>query len=146
MRYQVPQFIEIEDRIFGPLTLKQFLYVAGGAAIGFIIWNFLPTFLAIIVGVPIVAFFLALAFYKTNGRPFVNTVESAVKYFFSSKLYIWHKKEKTPQELAKKEIPAENTNLYVPKLSDSKLKELSWGLDINETIADGKATPPNLKF
>ena len=27
MQYQVPQFIEVEDKIFGPLTFKQFLYI-----------------------------------------------------------------------------------------------------------------------
>ena len=42
MRFQVPQFIEVEDKIFGPLTLKQFLYTAGGAAVGFIIWSIFP--------------------------------------------------------------------------------------------------------
>ncbi|MFM2424198.1 MAG: hypothetical protein RLZZ70_589, partial [Candidatus Parcubacteria bacterium] len=30
MQFEVPQFIEIEDKIFGPLTWKQFLYVGGG--------------------------------------------------------------------------------------------------------------------
>lgn len=132
MRYQVPQFIEVEDKIFGPLTLKQFLYVSGGAAIGFILWSFLPRFLAVIIGLPVVGFFLALAFYQSNGRPFVTTVESAIKYFFATKLYIWKKEEKKPT--AKNEGPDTSAELYVPKLSDSKLKELTWSLDINEKI------------
>ncbi len=132
MRYQVPQFIEVEDKIFGPLTLKQFLYVSGGAAIGFILWSSLPQFLALLIGIPVVGFFMALAFYQSNGRPFVNTVESAVKYFFATKLYIWKKEEKKPS--AKKTEENTHTELYVPKLSDSKLKELTWSLDINEKI------------
>ena len=132
MRYQVPQFIEVEDRIFGQLTLKQFLYVSGGAAIGFILWTSLPNFLALLIGIPVVGFFIALAFYQSNGRPFVNTVESAVKYFFATKLYIWKKEEKKP--VAKDAVQSENLELYVPKLSDSKLKELTWSLDINEKI------------
>lgn len=132
MRYQVPQFIEVEDKIFGPLTLKQFLYVSGGAAIGFILWSSLPQFLALLIGIPVVSFFMALAFYQSNGRPFVNTVESAVKYFFATKLYIWKKEEKKPS--AKKTEEDTHAELYVPKLSDSKLKELTWSLDINEKI------------
>jgi hypothetical protein len=132
MRYQVPQFIEVEDRIFGQLTLKQFLYVSGGAAVGFILWTSLPNFLALLIGIPVVGFFIALAFYQSNGRPFVNTVESAIKYFFATKLYIWKKEEKKP--VAKEAVQAENLELYVPKLSDSKLKELTWSLDINEKI------------
>lgn len=131
MRYQVPQFIEVEDKIFGPLTLKQFLYVSGGAALGFILWSSLPQFLALLIGIPVVSFFMALAFYQSNGRPFVNMVESAVKYFFATKLYIWKKQEKKP--IAKTE-EVEHSDLYVPKLSDSKLRELTWSLDINEKI------------
>lgn len=137
MRYQVPQFIEIEDKIFGPLTLKQFLYVAGGSSIAFIIWSILPTFLAIIVAVPILIFFFALAFYKVNQRPLIATVESAVKYFFNQKLYIWHKTNKKPTKADnKQENKQENEEikLDLPKMSDSKLKELTWSLDINQNL------------
>jgi hypothetical protein len=141
MRYQIPQFIEIEDKIFGPLTIKQFLYVAGGAALGFIIWSILPKFLAIIIAGPVVLFFMALAFYRFNDRPFIYTVEYAIKYFFGNKLYIWHKKEKKPTNTAGTDA-SKNTeasqgtepNLFVPKLSDSKLKEISWSLDIKENL------------
>lgn len=132
MRYQVPQFIEVEDKIFGQLTLKQFLYVSGGAAIGFILWSSLPKFLAILIGAPIVGFFVALAFYQSNGRPFILTVESAVKYFFATKLYIWRKQEKKPEAVQEEKNTA--SELYVPKLSDSKLRDLTWSLDINEKL------------
>ena len=64
MRFQVPQYIEIEDKIFGPLTFKQFIYVAGGVGLCVIFFIFLPKFLAIIISVPIFTFAAALAFYK----------------------------------------------------------------------------------
>lgn len=134
MRYQVPQFINIEDKIFGPLTVKQFLYVAGGVAIGFLIWSALPTILAMIIGIPVVAFFFALAFYQVNGRPFVHTAESAVKFAFGSKLYIWNKKPKKVSDI-QKTVADETINQFtVPKISDSKLKELTWSLDIDQNI------------
>ena len=132
MRYQVPQFIVVEDKIFGQLTLKQFLYVSGGAAIGFILWSSLPQFLAILIGLPVVGFFVALAFYQSNGRPFILTVESAVKYLFATKLYIWRKQEKKPEAVQEEKNTA--SELYVPKLSDSKLRDLTWSLDINEKL------------
>jgi len=134
MRYQVPQFIEVEDKIFGPLTLKQFLYVGGGAASGFIIWSILPSFIAVIVGLPVVGFFLALAFYKYNDRPFVITVENSVKYFLGNKLYIWKKQPKKIDPAKPEQEDIGESNLFVPKLSDSKLKELSWSLDINKKL------------
>lgn len=132
MKYQVPQFLEIEDKIFGPLTLKQFLYSMAGAALGFIIWSTFPKILAIIIGVPIVTLFLGLAFWQVNSRPLAITIEHALKYFFTPKLYLWKKREKTPQKQAAETI--RQATLDVPKLSNSKLKDLSWGLDIHETI------------
>lgn len=131
MRFQVPQFIEVEDKLFGPLTFKQFIYIAGGAGLSVVIFLFLPMFLAIIIALPIVIFAAALAFYKVNDKPFVNTVEAFVKYTLTNKLYIWKKEPSTPKssgEPREKKIE----QVYVPKLSSSKLKELTWSLDIKE--------------
>ena len=53
MRFQVPQFIEVEDKIFGPMTLKQFIYMAGGAGLSFLIYvlakSLIVAFLPIII-------------------------------------------------------------------------------------------------
>ena len=40
MQFQVPQFIEIEDKIIGPFTVKQFIYLVGGAGMDFIILKY----------------------------------------------------------------------------------------------------------
>ncbi len=91
MRFQVPQFIEIEDRIFGPLSFKQFIYVVGGGGIIVLLFFYLPNFLAAILGIPVGVFAAALAFYKVNKRPFIITVEAAFKHFFRNKIYVWKK-------------------------------------------------------
>jgi hypothetical protein len=133
MRFQVPQFIEVEDKIFGPLTFKQFLYVGGGAGASAILFTLLPKFFAIILSLPIVAFAGALAFYKPNSKPFVNMVESFFKYYVGNKLYIWKKEEKQP--VHNEQLRAENNTIeqvQVPKLSSSKLKQLTWELDITQ--------------
>jgi hypothetical protein len=129
MRYQVPQFIEIEDKIFGPLTIKQFLYLAGGAALSYLVYAFtnvyLPFFLVVILMLPIAGLSVALAFYKINGKPFINVIESAIKYYIGSKLYIWKKEAK--QVSTKEE--ASHESVVLPRLADSKLKDLSWNLN-----------------
>jgi hypothetical protein len=131
MRFQVPQFIEIEDKIFGPLTFRQFVYLVGGAGLCFICYSLLPFFIAALLILPIAAFSLALAFYKVNSKPFINVVESSIKYVLAGKLYIW-KKETKPRAI-KKEKQAPAPTPYVPKLSDSKLKDIAWELDIHDT-------------
>jgi len=131
-RYQVPQFLEIEDKIFGPLTLKQFLFSMAGGAIMFITWSALGMFMGILVGGPFCALFLGLAFFKVNNRPLSRAIESAVKYLSTPKLYIWKKDKKTPEKIIKDIASA--GQMEVPSLSGSKLKDLSWGLDIHETL------------
>ena len=138
MRFQVPQFIEIEDKVVGPLTLKQFIYLAGGAGMAFVAYRFLPIYISIFVIALVVALALALAFYKINNKPFIDLLESLFSFYIGDKLYIWRKVEKP---VIPKDHTGEPTNprqVYVPKLSDSKLKELTWSLDINENV--GKNT------
>lgn len=93
MRFQVPQFIEMEDKIFGPLSFKQFIYVVGGGGLIIILFFLLPNFLAFILAVPVGIFSGALAFYKINNRPFITMTEAALKHFLKKKLYIWKKEE-----------------------------------------------------
>ncbi len=130
MQFQVPQFIEIEDKVFGPLTIKQFLYLAGGGGFAYILYALLPSYISFILILLVVGFSLALAFYKVNEKPFILMVEAAFNYFFSKKLYIWKKQDKKIEK--KEEVATEQPTLYVPKLSESKLKDLSWSLDVNE--------------
>jgi len=91
MQFQVPQFIDIEDKIIGPLTLKQFLYMAGGLMVLAFLWLYLELGLFIIVAVPIVLLSLALAFYKINGRPFIYFLGALATYLTKPRLYLWKK-------------------------------------------------------
>ena len=144
MRYQVPQFIEIEDKIFGPFTFKQFIYIAGGVGLAFIFYRFLPFILAIPFMLAAVAFGFALAMYKVNNKPFIEVLEAGVKYFLGSKLYLWKKTVKKPEANTQQSGLGESANIAVPKLSESKLKDLSWSLDINETAYSKEVAPTPL--
>lgn len=128
MQFQVPQFIDIEDKIFGPLTFKQFIYLAGGGGILFVLYKTLPFFFTILLGVPLAIFALLLAFYKINNKPFIYIVEAYISYMFQSKLYIWKKEVKKNE--TKEVVPGAKPSIPLPKLSDSKLKDLAWSLDI----------------
>lgn len=130
MQFQTPQFIEVEDKIFGPLTFKQFIYLAGGAGLIVVFWSFLPKFLAFLLSIPAIVLSLALAFYRVNNKPFINIMEAFFNYTRNSKLYIWQKEEK--KAVAKKQEIGDNLNLLVSHISDSKLKDLTWSLEIKE--------------
>ncbi|MFA6006554.1 MAG: PrgI family protein [Candidatus Paceibacterota bacterium] len=131
MQFQVPQFIEIEDKVFGPFTFKQFIYMLGAVAALYIPFKFWGIYIAAFTGGPIAVLALALAFAKINGRPFVYIAESYVKYFFSGKLYLWKHKDKAIQTKVIEEKSA-TRGMIVPTLSQNKLKDLAWSLDVRE--------------
>jgi len=137
MVYKVPQFIEVEDKIFGPLTFKQFIYLAGGAGACFVIWNFVPKLLAVFLVLPVAAFALCLAFYRVNNRPFVILVESYLRYKLAGRLYLW-RKAPVKSQISNPSAGGQSTKgakiVYMPVLSKSKLKDLAWSLDVNENI------------
>lgn len=130
-QYQVPQFIEVEDKIFGPLTLKQFIYLAGGGGLCLLMFSLLPIYLTVLLGIPVMAFSAGLAFFSINGRPLIHAMEHAFSYLFGSKLYLWKQRQAGTQNSgqAAAQKPA---NLPVPKLSESRLKDLSWSLNIKD--------------
>ena len=134
MNYQVPQFIEVEDKIFGPLTFKQFAYLAGAGGLSLLFITILPLYVAFLFIIPVVAAGGALAFYKVNGRPFIIAIEHAFTYFFGHKLYLWKQRDpKTSKAAIQAPIAAANLDtLGVPKLSNSRLKDLAWSLNIKD--------------
>ncbi|MEK7628511.1 MAG: PrgI family protein [Patescibacteria group bacterium] len=137
MQFQIPQFIEVEDKIFGPLTFKQFIYIAGACGAAFILWRALPIFLSGPAIVFVGAAGAALALFEWNNRPLILSLEASFYYLIGTKLYVWsheRKQQKAIEAAKKNELRAE---VYVPHLSDSKLHDLAWSLDIKEKIERG---------
>ncbi|HTH93569.1 MAG TPA: PrgI family protein [Candidatus Paceibacterota bacterium] len=132
MQFKVPQFIDIEDKVFGPLTFKQFAYLAGGAGFGYLAFRFLPILVALIIGPAIVAFAVALAFLKFNDKPFIHVVEAFIKFYSRSRLYLWHKQERASVPQRPSLSDSVNATLQNGRgtLTESKLKTLSWSLDV----------------
>ena len=134
MQFKVPQFLEIEDKIFGPFTFKEFVYLAGGAGLCFILYKLLGLLLGAIPILAVAAFAIALARYRPNNKPFINMIESGFNYMVQSKLYIWKK----PKTIKKKVNSAEeqetanrkNMNRDMVRLGGNKLRDLAWSLDV----------------
>lgn len=127
MRFEVPQFIEIEDKIIGPLTWKQFVYVAGGVGILIILWFTLPIMLFVIFGLPLGVLAGSLAFQRVNNRPFSAFLESFLTYAGKGKLYLWRKDEE--QAVIER---TDTSDISVPKLEFTNrrsINELSRKLD-----------------
>jgi len=106
MRFQIPQFIETEDKIVGPLSLKQFAYLCGAigfAALLFFIINF---YVWLIIAVPIMTVGVAMAFIKVNGRSFPDIAAAAFKFYWNPQLYLWQADHPTIEKVAKPASPS----------------------------------------
>lgn len=136
MEYQVPQFIEVEDKIIGPLTLKQFIYLAGGAGLCVVFFAYLNLVFAILLSIPVVALAAALSFYKVNGKPFIEVLEAGFTYYTGAKLFLWKRREVSAGEKSSAAAAAaaaeESARIPrgTPKLTSGKLSELAWSLDV----------------
>ncbi len=89
MMFNVPQFIDVEDKIAGPLTVKQLLWMVGMTAAVLVVVSMFPTTAAFIISVPIVVAFVLLAFYRPNGQPLISYVTHAFFFLFRPKVLVW---------------------------------------------------------
>lgn len=141
MQFKVPQFLEIEDKIFGPFTFKEFAYLTGGAGMCFVLYKTLGLFFGAIPIMFVGGLALMLTFYKPNNKPFINMIEAMFKYAMQSKLYIWKRHKFSYGEAVRKaqmeRAEAESINPGA-RLSGSKLRDLAWSLDVLDLKKHGE--------
>jgi hypothetical protein len=85
----VPQYIDVEDKIAGPLTWKHIGWFFGGGIILSLAWIFLDHTAFYFFAVPTGIMTAALAFYKPNGVSMIQFIGYGLGYLFRSKLYTW---------------------------------------------------------
>ena len=96
MQFQVPQFIETEDKIVGPFTLRQFAYVGVAGGISALLYFSVVTWLWLIATVIVFGGAIALAFVKIEGRPLANVVMSAFGFYWKPQTYLWKAESAAP--------------------------------------------------
>jgi hypothetical protein len=128
MLFNVPQFLDIEDKIVGPLTAKQLGWLGLGGVVLLVFWNFLDTEAFIIAAVIVGGIFGALAFYRPYGQPLIAFLMSSVYYLFRPRLYVWHR---MPEAIIipKKGKTKDNIPHERKTISGNKIEELSKILD-----------------
>lgn len=97
MQYQVPQFIDVEDKIVGPLTIKQFIFVGIGGALILVFFFTLRLAFAIILSIPVAAISASLAFVTIKGMPLYKYLAAMAGFAFKPQEYTWKKEVKKPE-------------------------------------------------
>ncbi len=129
MRFEVPQFIEIEDKIFGPFTWKQFVYLAGGIGIAVVTLFTMPKIIFALIGVPAGSLALLLAFYPVNNRPFSTFLEAVITFYNNHKVYHWRKKAQVVYK-EKTYVQTRDSAYAIPTRDIRSINALSRTLEI----------------
>jgi len=126
MRFTLPQFIEHEAKIVGPLTFRQFIFIGTAGGICFILFFTIPFSIFLIACFILGGGAMALAFLKIGGRSLPTILGNFLKFSVSPKIFIWRKIE-TPIKVFKKEkIKKEGVEEELPlKIAErSQLKKI----------------------
>ena len=129
MLFNVPQFIDIEDKIVGPFTAKQLGWMAIAGIILLILWNTLDASAFILSGIIVCAIFGALAFYRPYNQPLTKFIASSFHFAFKPKMYIW-KRNFIEVKITKPKKKKEES--HTRKILDSKkIQEITKIVDKN---------------
>lgn len=137
MHANVPQFIDIEDKIAFGLTAKQLLWMAGMGAVLLVIYNFFTREAFYFIGTFVVLIFAALAFWRPQGVSMFSFAGFAVKFALRPRNYVWKRsfsgaKSSFSEKLdliGKSGAPAGQTPPEKKKPTESQLKKIAWALD-----------------
>jgi len=91
LRFNVPQFVDIEDTILGPLTLKQFFLLIASGLIFALLWWAFQLWFVLLIGVPMMLIIIAAIFIKVGGRSLPKVFMAWFNYWTKPRFYIWKK-------------------------------------------------------
>ncbi len=154
MQFKVPQNIDMEDKIIGPLTLLQFIYLVIGGVILYATIKAGDTVMIAFVGIPVALLALALCFVKIQDQPFSKFVVSLVFFLTRPKIRVWNKQTEL-EEIPQAQAPQAVKTLKIPmgkKVEKSELEKLSQVIDTrgwagisNENVKPTKGVKVNIK-
>lgn len=144
MQFQVPQFIETEDKIVGPLSIRQFVYIVAAAGVSTMLYFSVPAWLWLTLSVPILGIGGALAFAKINGRPFAKFLFATLSFYWKPQTYVWQPEQphlpKTPTAVMESSAPGAFAGFSLEKLFAGMSLKKTWN-----RVQTGSAPEPEAR-
>lgn len=128
MLFNVPQYIDVEDKVAGPLTAKQLLWMIGMGASLMILWNLFDKASFFVIAIPVTCAFVALAFYRPYGQPLIMFIGSAILFIVRPKVYVWSRPSKVSRQRQSDEV-AEKTTPVGKNLTADEVSRLAKIVD-----------------
>lgn len=127
-QFVVPQFIDVEDKIFGPVTTRQFIILLAGGLLVFIAYKFADLALFVVILALVGGFSLVLAFVKINGQPFHYFLLNIFQTLRRPSLRVWNNtpsKEELKYLIDNQEIAQIEVVKVIPRVSRNRIRDLS---------------------
>lgn len=138
MHYNVPQYIEIEDKLAFQLTLKQLVWLGIGGAILAILYKSMSFAGFVILGIPVLGISVAFAFYRPAGMTLFTFLMQGTGYLFKPKVLTWHRVAKKRETGGHRVVSDKNKkasiNRFMKEKSLKKSQSLADLLDKNSKI------------
>ncbi|MDQ5943313.1 MAG: hypothetical protein QG675_81 [Patescibacteria group bacterium] len=136
-QYKVPQNVETEDKILGPLSVKQFIYVIIALMWAFLMWRLFSSYLivALIAAFPVTGFFLLLGFGQREGVPFEDYVVAFIRFLIVPRKRMWIKDDSKEVIVQDTEKPKDDINMG-KNVSTGQLKKLANIIDTRGNYKD----------
>jgi hypothetical protein len=131
--FTIPQFLDVEDKIIGPITTRQFIICIVGAGMMFIAYKLADLVTLILVGLLIVVLVLVIGFVKINGQYFHYFLINVIQTLKRPGLRVWRKKYTTTElkDWLKKPSPTLPLGhvMFKKAIGTSRLSELALIVD-----------------
>ena len=133
MQFAVPQFTDVEDKLIGPLTLKQFLMMLATGGVLLFFWSLFGFgIIFFLFGLPFALLGIVVTFTKYNGRPFFSYLGPMLEFVSTPKVMIY-RREGAPTVFARQapeKIEDRSEQLGGAEESkESRLSKLAYLLD-----------------
>lgn len=134
-QFNVPQFVEIEDKIIGPLTLRQFLVIVAGGIVVLFFWAlFKYGVIFWFLAVPTALLTLFIALGSLNGRPVLSHVFPLISYISAPKRRLFHRE--APVIIIKKRAEEKKSATLASGEVQNRLKRLAYILDQKTNVEE----------
>lgn len=129
MMFSVPQFIDIEDKVAGPLTWRQLLWMIGMGVLLLVMYNMIGGAIFVVLAIPTVLLFVALAFYRPQGQPLISYLGHGFFFLFRPKVAVWERPTAHIPAVRQRQQAVADDTPTVKGVSRDRLRELAELLD-----------------
>lgn len=143
MQFVVPQFIEVESKIIGPISARQFIIILVGAGMLFLLYKFAPLWLLIIGALCVCTLIILFGFTKVNSQPFHWFFLNLVQTVRRPSMRMWYRDEFQPKEKESRKDKKKKDD-FIPRAkipsSQSRLAEMALLVDTGGAFTDKDIT------